>query len=149
MTEIISKAERLDVANAVLLAIARHGRRFFWSERRQRAARFALDRLGRVRLTDDYTGVPVLVSRRSQWRGFSHGGTLRALVEAMAGYIRTGEPITGRYFGPWPDWICDGDLWGYGAEAMKALRADLAGSPAIVWRTPAPPPVVNAAQAGA
>jgi len=26
-------------------------------------------------------------------------------------------------FGPWPDYICGGDLWGYGPEAMEELRS--------------------------
>lgn len=149
MTEIISKAERLDVANAVIAAIAKHGRRFFWSERHHRVSRFEFGARGRLTLVDKHTGYAVYVMKNGPWRSFSEGGTLRRLIEALARYIREGERIKGGYFGPWPDWVCDGDLWGYGAEAMKALRADLAGSPAIVWRTPAPPPVVNAAQAGA
>jgi hypothetical protein len=26
-------------------------------------------------------------------------------------------------FGPWPEWICGGDLWGYGAEMDVVRRA--------------------------
>jgi hypothetical protein len=56
-----------------------------------------------------------------EWRGFSEGGTLRSLVEQLRDYIRTGKQVHPQSFGPWPQWYCDGDLWGYGDD-MQQVR---------------------------
>lgn len=130
-----TKRQRLAEANRVIAAIARHGRRFFHDQRHDRVSRFEIDLAGRLWLRDKYTWQRVYVAYRYQWRHFSDGGTLRGIIEALADYIRTGTPIAGGHFGPWPQWYCDGDLWGYGADAMVALRAELAGSDAIRFPT--------------
>lgn len=124
-----ARAERLENANAVLLAISRHGRRFF--EHKGRVSQFEMDIRNHVWLRDKWTGKRVHLTKRGRWRHFSDGGTLRALCQALLEYIRTGEPIGPSWFGPWPQWICDGDLWGYGHEAMTALRAELSKLPAV------------------
>lgn len=123
------KHERLKHANAVLRAMGSHGRHFFYSKTRDRFAELVLDASGRVRLIDDYTGTHVWLDKGGRWRGFSHGGTCRAIVEDLARYVRTGKP-TRNHFGPWPEWICDGDLWGYG-EAAGDVRAAIKGNPAV------------------
>ncbi|BBK30271.1 hypothetical protein STHU_09050 [Allostella humosa] len=125
-----TRTERAAHANAVIEEIAKVGRRFFWSEEHQRVSRFDFDTGGRLILVDRETGRNVHVTQREGWHNFSEGGTLRAVVEALAGYIREGVQINPRYFGPWPAYICDGDLWGYG-EAMAPLRAALAANPAL------------------
>jgi len=122
---------RLSHANELVAAVSRHGRRFFYYEKGNRVALFEIDLAGRLWWRDEYTDARVYVAYRQRWRKFSNGGTLRSLVEALARYIREGTPIHSGHFGPWPEWYCDGDLWGYGKEAMAALRAEIAGAPCI------------------
>lgn len=59
---------------------------------------------------DRYTQRQVNEQLNSRWKGFTEGGTLRALVTDLANYIRTGEPIR-NHFGQWPEGYRDGDLW--------------------------------------
>lgn len=128
------KIERVKHANAVLRAMDTHGRRFFYNKKNDQYAEIVIDPRGRLRLVDDYTGRAVLIVKGGKWRGFSHGGTCRAIVEDLGRYIRTGKP-TRNHFGPWPDWICGGDLWGYGGGAA-AVRAQIAGNPAVPVEAP-------------
>ncbi len=125
-----SKAERLEHANAVIAAMARHGRRFFYCERYDRTSHFVIDDRGQLRFVDNYSGKAVLLVKGGKWRGFSNGGTCRAMVENLGNYVRTGKKC-GNHWGPWPEWVCDGDLWGYGHEASQAVRNDIAGNPAL------------------
>lgn len=123
---------RLEQANAVIQAVAAHGRRFFYNEQKQRVGEFRLDARGVLWFIDEYNGTPVYVAYRGRWRGFNQGGTMRSLVEALMGYIREGTAIHPGHFGPWnPKIIPEGDLWGYGAEAMNAVRAQLENNPAV------------------
>jgi len=124
------KLERLEHANAILLSMSRHGRRFFYSKQHDRVACFEIDQRGCVRIRDEYTGRSVLITKNGRWRGFNNGGTLRRMVEDLADYIRTGKKIR-NHFGPWPDWICGGDLWGYG-DGAAAVRAEVRQNPACI-----------------
>lgn len=127
---VTTKAERIEHANAILLSMSRHGRRFFYSDAYDRVARFELDAQDRVRIRDEQSDRSVLITKGGPWRGFNNGGTLRAMVEDLAKYIRTGEKIR-NHFGPWPEWICGGDPWGYG-EAAADVRAEVRQNPACV-----------------
>lgn len=49
---------------------------------------------------------------------------MREVVIKLSNFIRTGEPQQ-ISLGPWPDWICKGDPWGYGAE-MEDVRSSAA-----------------------
>lgn len=124
------KQERVKHANAVLRAMGSYGRHFFYSETKDRFAEIVIDAQGRLRIVDDYTGQSVLIVKQGRWRGFSHGGTCRAVVEDLANYVRTGKK-TRNHFGPWPEWFNGGDLWGYGLAASAAVRSDIRGNPAV------------------
>lgn len=124
----MNKAERIKNANEIVMAISRHGRRFFYSSKHNRTARFELDQQGRLRFRDEWSDKPVLIVKSGRWRGFNNGGTLRSIVEDLARYIRTGNKIR-NHFGPWPDWICGGDMWGYG-DSMKSVRSEISDNPA-------------------
>ncbi|GGF56402.1 hypothetical protein GCM10007301_15060 [Azorhizobium oxalatiphilum] len=128
---ILTRQQRMAHANALLESISRHGRRFFYYDRRQRVASFEIDLAGRLWFRDDYTWKRVYVAYSGWWRHFSHGGTMRRLVDDLATYIRTGERIWRGHFGPWPMHFCDGDLWSYGTDAMEALRSEIAASPCL------------------
>ena len=61
-----------------------------------------VDHRGKVWIIDDYSGKRVFTHETvwgGRWRGFSHGGTLRSLVEAFRDYICTGEPLNRGYLG--------------------------------------------------
>jgi hypothetical protein len=144
------KQERLEHANALIKIIASHGRRFFWHRGSivwnegtkaptfvpaDRYAQFEL-RKGRVYFVDEYTGKAIYTHRTvlgNGWRGFSHGGTLRALVEDMRDYILNATPI--------PRWKIviqqrskndlEDNIWGYDVEAALAVRAAAYALPII------------------
>lgn len=113
------RQHRLEQANRLLVTIAEHGRHFFLNHRTDAVTRFELDARGRLWLVD-HSGERIF-SHHPTWSGFSHGGTMRALCEALRDFIRLGTPVPAHHFGPWPEWICGGDLWGYGAD-MDIVR---------------------------
>lgn len=125
------KQERLKKANAVIQAIAKHGRRFFYYDKTGAVSYFKLDERGRIWLVDKYTQEPVYVAYRYHWRAFSEGGTLRRLIEDLADFIRTGEPISAGHFAGYPGWFAPGDPWDYGTEAMEAVRAEVMKTGAV------------------
>lgn len=130
------KRARAFEANKVILYVSQHGRRFFYNERFDRTAVMYVDYRGRIWFQDDYTNTPIYTHYQGRWRKFSHGGTLKRLIIALRDYIRTGEPISPRYFGPWDKMLCDGDLWGYGFEAMENVRRKVLTTEAV--RKPLP-----------
>lgn len=132
------KRERAEHANAVIEAIARHGRRFFRDRESGRVSHFEIDyRTGMLWWRNSWGDKRVYILRDGEWRGFHNGGTLKALVSALRDYIRTGVPINAYHFGPWHNWSDDDDLWGYGRDAIRALRCDIAGNPAVAtWTAP-------------
>ncbi len=134
------KEKRLQQANALLETISRHGRRFFQHE--GRVAKLELDKRSRVWLIDAYSQRRIYTHHPGRWRGFTGGGTLRSLIEQLRTYITWGTPLPGRALGPWPEWICGGDLWGYGEE-MQAVR--LAAS-ALGLIEPEPPHIRKTAE---
>jgi hypothetical protein len=119
MEELLTKYERLETANKMLIAIASCGRKFFAHE--NRVSQFDIDHRGRVWFIDKYTKKRIYVQYKGQWRGFSDGGTLRALVERLRDFITQGTLLPAGIFGPWPEWVCGGDLWAYG-DTMESVR---------------------------
>ena len=117
-----AKLERLAHANALIQVISKHGRRFFYCKSTDRVASLTLDAFGRVIYHDDFTGKAVYTPYSGRWSGFSHGGTLRSLIELMARYVARGIPLGRWVIGPV---INPGrNIWGYPAEAMDACRAE-------------------------
>ncbi len=129
----VTKQQRLEHANELIQVIAQHGRRFFYNVTRNATARFELDHRGRVWFIDDYSGTRIYTHRsgfQSNWRGFSHGGTLRDLVERMRDYIVTGQPLSPHWLGPERS-FSNGNIWGYEPDAMEAVRREGAALPII------------------
>lgn len=141
MTQSTARQVRLEEANALIKLIASHGRHFFWyrgqrvyNEKDQsltwrpadRTARFEL-RKGRLYYIDEYTEKAIYLQRtgiESNWDGFSHGGTLRGLVESMRDYILNGTRVPG-----WQIVIqqqgredLEKNIWGYDAAAAQFVR---------------------------
>lgn len=124
---------RMAHANDLIQVISRHGRKFFRSSDGHRVARIEMDARGKLWWIDDYRGARICMERfaryEHEWRGFSHGGTLKQLAQMMRDYIKTSERIPLGY-------ICQprmehGDIWGYGAAA-EACRAEAAQLPIIL-----------------
>lgn len=115
------KRKRAEHVNAVIRIIASHGRRFFFSAQHERTAHVEVDDRGRIWLLDDQTGQRVFTHYPYGWRHFSHGGTLRRLVEAMRDYISTGKPVSSSVLGTEAPWMA-GNAWGYEPEALQAVR---------------------------
>jgi len=118
------KAQRAALMNAIIYEVATTGRRFF--SHASNISYLELDARGRVWFVDSYTERRIYTHYSQRWRGFTNGGTMRALVQTMRDFITgaregaTADAVMG-HFGPWPDWYNGGDPWGYG-EAMPSLR---------------------------
>lgn len=113
------KASRIEKANALIQVIGDCGRGFF--RRKDRYARIEIDARGRAWWIDDYTEKRIYMHYPGRWRGFSNGGTLRALADHLREYALRGTRVPANQFGPWPGWLCNGDLWGYGKD-METVR---------------------------
>lgn len=141
-----TKQQRVEHANQLIDVIATHGRRFFYRQESGRVARLELDARGRVWLIDEYSGARIYTHDTpfgNNWRGFSHGGTMRGLIERMRDYITSGVPLNSGCIAPPMSY---GDMWGYGEDAAAAVRAAAAALPIMVTakaRPPAPPTPLN------
>ncbi len=114
------KRSRATLVNGFLAVIAGCGRQFF--RYGERVSTFEADDRGRIWFIDAYSQRRIYTHHRYEWKGFTNGGTIRTLVEELRDYIRTGQrPVLN--IGPWPEYVCDGDLWGYG-DAMQQVRAE-------------------------
>lgn len=128
MTHILTKKRaRIEHANKLIKIISEHGRRFFYCKSTDRTAHFSMIN-GRVYLNDDHTGKAIHVRQDVPWKGFSHGGTLKALIEAIAHYIRTGNRLGIGWIGP-ERTFTDGNIWGYPKEAIESVRMLALGLP--------------------
>jgi hypothetical protein len=130
-----TKAQRIEHANALISEVAKRGRMFFHHKGSGRTATFELTRGGRIRFRDEYTQKLVDTSRPGRWPNFSGGGTLQRLVSDLHKYIASGERISSGHFGPFPHFMCDGDVWGYGLVTMAELRASLIDSDCVTHKT--------------
>lgn len=113
----MERQERLEIANKFILAISEHGRKFF--RYNDRIGCFSIKR-GHIYWECEWTQKSIYLSYRF-WR-FHHGGTLRHLVNALADFIRGKSELPLNHLGPWPDWLCEGDLWGYVFIEMEEVR---------------------------
>jgi hypothetical protein len=120
-TRIEQKRQRAQHVNVAIRIIASHGRRFFYCSKHDRTATLEVDERGRIWFVDDYTGLRVYTHYPYGWKHFSHGGTLRRLIEVFRDYISTGRPICASWLGPEKSWSA-GNVWGYEPEAMQAVR---------------------------
>lgn len=125
------KMQRAEHVNQVIRIIADHGRRFFYNEARSRYASMEVDHRGKVWFIDDYSGKRIFTHETvwgGRWRGFTHGGTLRRLVEEFRDYIRTGAPLSRFYLGPERSFD-ESNIWGYDEEGMRAVREQAGALP--------------------
>ena len=114
--EIIFRAMKV---NLFLNAVARCGRKFYAHD--GSVSQFAVNMDGALVFRDAEARRDISTHHLSKWKNFTGGGTLLALAKSLAVYIRTGK-LPRLNLGPWPKWICDGDIWGYGPD-MDQVRA--------------------------
>ena len=119
---ILIRTERAEKVNMLLRVIASTGRHFFHRGAGQNPEfdYFRIDSRGLPWFESRYG--PVYTRRRWLRKNFHHGGTLNALVKRLSDWIMDETPLPNGILGPWPDWYCDGDLWGYGDD-MERVRA--------------------------
>lgn len=125
---ITDKKARVEHANQLIKAIASHGRKFFLSSKGD-VAEFEIDVHGKVWYRDDYSRALIPMGVHCRWKGFTHGGTLRDLVERMWAYIESGLTI---------DRACIGyeradgsNIWGYKPADIEACRRQCYALPII------------------
>ncbi|WP_223507775.1 hypothetical protein [Pseudomonas sp. BF-B-25] len=124
------KRKRVEHVNQAIRIIGAHGRRFFFNQVADRYASMEVDQRGKVWFIDDYSARRIFTHKTNwggRWRRFSHGGTLRSLVEGFREYIRTGEPLHRGYLGP--ERFNDSNIWGYDEEGMRAVREQAGALP--------------------
>lgn len=128
------RPQRLAVANRIIEAVGSCGRRFLSTNSdlpvvhaHPRFSRFEMMGNGSLWYVDKYREARVYVSYDCAWRSgwghmFSDGGTMLFLMRHLRDHITKGAPVNPAYFGPFKQWSCGGDPWGYGAD-MAVLRA--------------------------
>lgn len=128
------QCERVDHINQLILLIANHGRKFFTYN--GFTSFMELDHQGKIWFTDYYTQKRIYTNKQGKWPGFTSGGTLKALVEQFAYYIKTGKQISVASLSPslldGNRRYCGEDLWGYGLDDVKAMRLEAVKLPCVV-----------------
>ena len=113
----MTKEERLKIVNKLIKKISTTGRGFF--ETNGNTAAMILEN-GFVYFIDDYTKDKIFAYDNHKYfrNGFSHGGTLEALVKEFSVFIRTGKKVNGTngYGGLYCDY------WGYEPSEMKEIQ---------------------------
>lgn len=97
-----TKQQRLNHANELIKVISEHGRRFFYNQKNDCLSEMKIDENGKVWFKDDYTMKWIFTHKTNwtnKWKGFSHGGTLKDLIEQMREYIIKGTQIHEGYIG--------------------------------------------------
>lgn len=113
----MTKQERLECVNKLIEYISEHGRRFFFCKSKEQVAHMILKN-NRVYFVDDYTNAEVYAyPTYTDRKGFSHGGTLWALVCEFSEFIRTGQQSNGSqgYGGLY------GSGWGHSEEIHQRI----------------------------
>lgn len=110
------REERLKRANTLLCTIASTGRWFFLHKGRktglEKVSQFYISDYGRLWFHDSYTQEDVDIYQRYDWKNFTEGGGLRALIEALRDYINKGEQLHPRI----------GGYWGYRDDQIEIVR---------------------------
>ncbi|MEY2354755.1 hypothetical protein [Lysinibacillus capsici] len=116
------KIERVEIVNKLIKFISERGRRFFYRKetllnKNKDFTAYMKIKNNRIYYVDDYTQTEIPMVKHGNWQGFSHGGTLRALVSEFAYFIRTGIPCNGKYgYGG----LYSGD-WGHSDEIQQEI----------------------------
>jgi len=116
-----TEQERLKQVNLFIVAIGSGGRRFFYNKTHDRFARMKVSKSGHVWFLDDYTNKWIYTHYSGRWSGFSHGGTMRDIIEGLRNHIKRNTSMRAAYFNA--DWGSGfRNPWGYGDD-LKTVKA--------------------------
>lgn len=116
----MGKEERLKAVNEFVKVIANCGREFF--KHKDFVAYFEVAPNGKVFFIDSYTKKRVYTHYSGRWKGFTNGGTLKSLCEALRDFIVKEYFLSAEYFQP----IYKNRFhnpWGYGDDILKVREA--------------------------
>lgn len=100
-TALQMRADRCRAANEFIQAIAGCGRHFFRDRGAGHNGFLSLNPRGTiVWFHDDYTGQRINIAKEREWTGFSHGGTLKGLLQSIGRHVLTGSLLRHGYFQP-------------------------------------------------
>ena len=129
------RLDRIIAANEFIRVIANCGRRFFHNTGAGHDAYLTLNaRRNIVWLFDDYTGKRINIAKEGRWEGFSHGGTLKSLLQSIGRHVLCGSMMRYDYFQPL---MANGleNPWGYGDDILtvrdEGVRLGLIRKPDI------------------
>lgn len=131
ITAIEIKRARAREVNQVVRIISNHGRRFFYHADSGRVGCMEVDSRGKVWWLDEYSCKRIYTHNSGfggKWKGFTHGGTMRSLVECFRNYVCTGQPLNPDLLGLERTWG-EGNIWGYDPESMEQVRYDAGALP--------------------
>ena len=122
-----SEQDRLDAANEFISVIASCGRNFFSENSDMHGSRrvenpfistMEVDKYGKVWFTDYYTRKRIYTHYSGDWNGFTSGGTLRNIVQALREFIKRDAKMRAEYFH-------SKSPWAYGDHILKVKAAAL------------------------
>lgn len=91
-----TKEQRLQIVNEIIATIAANGRRFFYNKEDGDVAKMLFIN-NRLYFVDDYTKDKIYAyAHKYFYNGFSHGGTLQALILDFSYFIRFGTYSNGK-----------------------------------------------------
>ncbi|MGE7113926.1 hypothetical protein [Lysinibacillus sp. NPDC047702] len=117
----MNKQDRLEAINKLIEFISERGRQFFFREKNRVTGNpqtaYIKFKNERVYFVDAYTNEEVYAYSGFSHKGFSHGGTLWALVCDFSHFIRTGKSSNGKHgYGG----LYSGD-WGHSDEIQQEI----------------------------
>lgn len=124
--------DRVNHANELIQLIANHGRKFF--RQGKTIAHMEIDKQGKVWFVDDFSRCRVYTHYRGDWRGFSHGGTMRSLIINLRKYITKGQTLNPLILAPNCFHKDGSNIWGYEPSEAEKLRQ-------AAWKLPMFPPI--------
>ncbi|MFU2936905.1 hypothetical protein ACM7NO_26475 [Pseudomonas aeruginosa] len=139
-TALQMRAQRCNAANEFIQVIASCGRHFFRDRGAGHNGFLSLNPRGTiVWFHDDYTGQRINISKEGDWAGFSHGGTLKGLLQSIGRHVLAGSRLRHGYFQP----VMDNGFnnpWGYEEDILlvraAGIRLGLVSAPAEPTGTP-------------
>lgn len=123
LTQAQLRTQRCSNANAFIQVIANCGRKFFADSGAGHDAYLSLNaRSNIVWFHDYYTGARINTAKEGYWEGFTSGGTLKGLVESLAGHVLHGKRMRYGYFQPTMDNGFE-NPWGYDDDILMVRDA--------------------------
>jgi hypothetical protein len=91
--ELEQRIARLRTAKRAIFVLSANGPRFLYAPAADRVGQLAVDRFGQTWYVDAFTGLMLYPFEGHEWRGFTAGPQLKAIVMALASYVRDGHQV--------------------------------------------------------